>query len=67
MMLERYRAEGATPLGLRDGAVRGLHVERRNLLAEGPKLRHDPRATANGLLAAWRVLSTTQGVTRLRA
>lgn len=64
--LARYKEEGAKPLGLGDN-VRGLHVVRRNLLAEGPKLRHDPRATAEGLLVAWRKAVRAQGVTRLRA
>jgi uncharacterized cofD-like protein len=65
--LARYRQEGAAPLELRTDTVRGVRVVRRNLLAEGRKLRHDPRATAEGLLAAWRELKRAQGVTRLRA
>jgi len=55
-ILARYRAEGAAPFRWRDGSDRRVHVERRNLLAPGPKLRHDPSATAAGLLAAWRRL-----------
>lgn len=55
--LGRYSAEGAAPLHLDDGTVVGRHVVRRNLLAEGPKLRHDSAATASGLLAAWAELS----------
>jgi len=65
--LRRYREEGAAPLEFHADEVRDVRVFRRNLLAEGRKLRHDPRATAEGLLAAWRELSRTQGVTRLRA
>lgn len=49
----RYEAEGVTPLRLGETVLQGRHVVRRNLLAVGPKLRHDPRATASGLLAAW--------------
>jgi len=56
--LGRYEAEGATPLCLGENSLPERHVVRRNLLACGPKLRHDPRATAAGLLAAWAECST---------
>jgi len=52
-ILSRYREEGSTPLIYTNGRKSGLHVVRRNLIAEGPKLRHDPEATAQGVLAAW--------------
>jgi len=52
----RYEAEGAAPLGI-DAEIEGLTVVRRNLLGPGPKLRHDPEATAAGLIAAWRALA----------
>ncbi|HXV75021.1 MAG TPA: uridine diphosphate-N-acetylglucosamine-binding protein YvcK [Candidatus Polarisedimenticolaceae bacterium] len=55
--LARYQAEGASPLVLQDGGPAGPRVIRRNLLAEGVKLRHDPAATAAGLLLAWHELS----------
>ena len=51
----RYEAEGAAPLGIHS-AIHGLAVIRRDLLGPGPKLRHDPAATAEGLLEAWRAL-----------
>ena len=56
--LERYEAEGAAPLRLGEKTIQDRHVVRRNLLAVGPKLRHDPRATASGLLAAWAACSS---------
>jgi uncharacterized cofD-like protein len=51
--LRRYRAEGATPLRWNGTCRPRLHVERRFLLAPGSKLRHDPDATAEGLVRAW--------------
>lgn len=51
--LDRYRDEGVAPLAPRGESVCGRSVVRRDLLAAGPKLRHDPAATAAGLLAAW--------------
>jgi uncharacterized cofD-like protein len=53
-VLERYRAEGARPLTLPDRDAGSRLVWRRDLLAPGPKLRHDPETTAAGILAAWR-------------
>jgi len=57
--LARYRAEGAVPLFWSDAATtaRRLHVRRANLLATGPKLRHDPEATATGLVEIWSALA----------
>lgn len=55
-ILQRYKEEGAVPLGLppdRERGLPGIRVVRRNLLAPGPKLRHDPALTAAGLLEAW--------------
>jgi len=53
-VLERYRAEGAAPLFWPRDDGEAFRVERRGLLARGPKLRHDPVATSEGLVAAWR-------------
>jgi uncharacterized cofD-like protein len=53
-VLKRYEEEGTAPLSWPDGRQRRVRVVRRNLLAKTPKLRHDPDATVNGLLAAWR-------------
>jgi uncharacterized cofD-like protein len=53
--LERYEAEGAVPLALREDVFDGRRVLHHDLLAPGPKLRHDPGATAQALVAAWRV------------
>jgi uncharacterized cofD-like protein len=52
--LRRYEEEGATPLVLADEMIEGRTVVRGNLLAAGPKLRHEPHATAQALLSAWR-------------
>lgn len=54
--LDRYRAEGAAPLRMAVDRVDGRPVFRGNLLGPGPKLRHDPEATAAALLRAWRAL-----------
>lgn len=51
---QRYAAEGVSPLDA--GGIGGRTVIRCDLLAGGPKLRHEPRATAAGLVEAWRVL-----------
>ncbi len=51
--LSRYRAEGALPLQWPDDDGGSSRVVRRNLLAPGEMLRHDPAATAEGVLAAW--------------
>ena len=54
--LLRYEAEGATPLawpGERDGWPR---VVRRNLVAPGWKLRHEPKATAGALIETWALM-----------
>ena len=53
-VLERYRDEGSIPLGWSGPEPPGVRVIRRNLIAAGPKLRHDPVSTAAGLVAAWR-------------
>ncbi len=52
-MVARYREEGARPLSWDPVPGETLAVHRRNLVAPGPKLRHDPTATAEALLAAW--------------
>ena len=56
VVLERYRAEGASPLSWTRAYRNGILVEQRSLLAPVPKLRHDPEATANGLVALWSAL-----------
>jgi uncharacterized cofD-like protein len=53
-VLDRYRAEGVTPLSLEGRNSVGVNIVKRNLLAPGRKLRHDPAQTAEGLIAAWR-------------
>jgi uncharacterized cofD-like protein len=55
-VLERYRAEGSVPLSWTWPEPRRPCVIRRNLLASGPKLRHDPLATAEGLVEAWKAI-----------
>ncbi len=55
-MLGRYRAEGAVPLTWPTSRSMDIPLFRRNLLAGGPKLRHDPDATARGLLDVWAAL-----------
>lgn len=52
-ILARYAKEGAVPLRWPAGTHRRVEIVRRDLLADGPKLRHDPAATAQGLLEAW--------------
>jgi uncharacterized cofD-like protein len=64
--LARYRDEGAFPLGCAGPALDGARVFRRALLGPGPKLRHDPAATADGILAAWRWLRGTARAGELR-
>jgi uncharacterized cofD-like protein len=53
-MLERYRAEGVRPLRPPERDPVGTLVIRDDLLASGPKLRHDAAATRAALLRAWR-------------
>lgn len=62
--LRRYREEGAVPLRWPEGGYRDLVVVRTNLLDGGPKLRHDPGATAEGLLAAWARIRSAESVKR---
>ena len=52
----RYRAEGVSPLFWSE-QNRDILVVRKCLLAKGPKLRHDPFGTAEGLIAAWASLN----------
>jgi uncharacterized cofD-like protein len=56
--LESYRAEGAHPLCWPEGCREEIRVFRRNLLEEGPKLRHDPVETSEALVEAWSALGT---------
>ncbi|MCP3981350.1 MAG: uridine diphosphate-N-acetylglucosamine-binding protein YvcK [bacterium] len=60
--LQRYKDEGATPLTPPDPTSGDVHVVRRNLLAPGAKLRHDPAATTAGLVRAWCDLALQAGV-----
>ncbi len=54
---ERYRDEGSEPCGLPDQSSCVARLVRRPLLKpRDKKLRHDPNATAEGLLAAWNEL-----------
>ena len=53
-VLKRYEAEGTYPLVWPDDRQRSVKVIRRNLLAKNRKLRHEPAATVEGLVAAWR-------------
>jgi 2-phospho-L-lactate transferase/gluconeogenesis factor (CofD/UPF0052 family) len=62
-VLERYEVEGTTPLCWPESELRGVPVVRRPLLAKGAKLRHDPGATAEGVIAAW---SMMKALTRFR-
>ncbi|MBD3868830.1 MAG: uridine diphosphate-N-acetylglucosamine-binding protein YvcK [Acidobacteria bacterium] len=59
---ERYRNEGAIPLYW-TGDDRSIPMIRRNLLGGDEKLRHDPVATANGLLEAWADWNSEAGTT----
>jgi uncharacterized cofD-like protein len=55
--LRRYEEEGAVPLSLDEDVIDGRRVLHHDLLATGRKLRHEPAATAEALLAAWRACS----------
>ena len=57
-VLERYHAEGSTPLSWSQPDPVQPRLLRRKLLADGAKLRHDSAATAQGLLDAWREISS---------
>jgi uncharacterized cofD-like protein len=50
----RYLAEGATLLAPPVATIPGVAVVRRSLVSDGAKLRHEPAATAAGLIDAWR-------------
>jgi uncharacterized cofD-like protein len=60
VITERYREEGATPLAWPERGHPRVHVVRRNLLCPGEKLRHDPAATADGLVEVWSRLAATK-------
>jgi uncharacterized cofD-like protein len=64
---ERYRAEGAAPLSWPERGYRGVLTVRRNLLAAGRPLRHDPAATAEGLTAAWEAVTSRAKANRFGA
>jgi uncharacterized cofD-like protein len=59
--LLRYEAEGAVPLSWPAASGGRPFVVRRDLIAPGAKLRHDPAATAEGLIAAWTAVSGRTG------
>jgi uncharacterized cofD-like protein len=59
-VVERYAAEGSRPLTLSRQEIDGVRIVRRPLVAAGAKLRHDPRATANGVLEAWAAVKETR-------
>lgn len=65
-ILSRYREEGAEALSWPERGHGRFHVLRRDLLAPGEKLRHDPTRTAQGLLEAWELVSAAPLV-RVRA
>ena len=52
-VLARYRAEGAMPLRCPQEFEGGIRILRKNLIAEGTKLRHDSEATCDGILQLW--------------
>lgn len=54
VVLERYRADGALPLDAAELAAYPVRVVRRDVVAPGEKIRHDPEQTAEALLEAWR-------------
>ena len=58
--LQRYQEEGAVPLALREDVFDGRRVLHHDLLAPGPKLRHEPDSTAQALVAAWRACSASK-------
>lgn len=49
-IVERYRAEGTEPLRWRPLQRETIEVVERDLISDGPKLRHDPSATSAGLV-----------------
>jgi uncharacterized cofD-like protein len=52
--IKQYEAEGTYPLYWPNGGRPGVHIVRKNILAKARKLRHDPKATVDALLTAWR-------------
>ncbi len=54
---KRYGKEGATLLAPPEQVIPGVAVFKRPLVGPGPKLRHEPLATAAGLIDAWRELT----------
>ena len=57
--LARYEAEGSAILVWSDRFEGRLQVHRKNLVGPGPKFRHDPEATAEGLIEIWRQLRSS--------
>lgn len=57
----RCREEGIRPLNLAPGVRTPVPIIRKNLLASGDELRHCPRATAEGVLEAWRSVMEVNG------
>jgi len=55
-ILKRYQDEESRPLYWDADRTGGFHIEKRNLLAEGPKLRHQPEETVRALFDAWKTV-----------
>lgn len=55
--VERYAAEGSRPLTWTGADPADVRLLRRPLVAAEAKLRHDPVATARGVLDAWQALA----------
>jgi uncharacterized cofD-like protein len=61
-VLARYRAEGAAPLRPSNGLGPGIRTLRKNLIASGTKLRHDPEATCAGVFELWSACSADRAL-----
>lgn len=61
-IVRRYLGEGSSPLTPPEEEIAGVQTARCDLVAEGPKLRHDPHATARGLIEMWQQLTADRGV-----
>lgn len=53
-ILARYREEGSSILVWPDFCDGPWKIHRKSLVGPGPKFRHDPEATAEGLIEIWR-------------
>lgn len=59
-IVRRYLGEAASPLTPPREDITGVRTSRRDLVAQGPKLRHAPQATATGLNELWREIVTAR-------